>query len=72
MLTTNETRRLKAFSRKVWNGLTASEQCEFYNDTGTIGFVELIAELLHIRLTDDDYETFDAIQKYATEVKKPL
>lgn len=69
-LTKTQINRLKTFGRKTWNSLTKEEQESFYYDTGTIGFVECMADVLHIKLSPLDCDIMEELQAYITEVKK--
>lgn len=40
--------RLKELAISVWNQLSNEEKEDYYNDCGTIGFIEDIARLLHM------------------------
>lgn len=53
--------RLINVGRKIWKMLTPDEQSAYYVDIGTIGFVETIADLLHLSLCTCSLSTFEAI-----------
>ena len=49
--------RLITVGRELWNQLTDDERETWANDTGTMGFVEHVQEILHIDLNDvDEFE----------------
>lgn len=53
-ITTNEMNRLITVGRELWNQLTDDERETWACDTGTLGFVEHVQEILHIDLNDVD------------------
>lgn len=42
--------RLVTIARRIWKSLSREEQERYYNDTGTIGFIEDVAQLLGLHL----------------------
>jgi hypothetical protein len=60
-LTKTQISRLINVGRKIWKMLTPDEQSAYYVDTGTIGFVETVAELLHLDLYTVSLKDFEAI-----------
>lgn len=60
-LTKEQQSRLINMGRKIWKMLTPDEQCMYYVDIGTIGFVEEVATLLHLDLCTTSLKTFEAI-----------
>lgn len=57
------TNRLIEFARKTWKLLTVEEQEYYYYDVGTIGFVELVADALHMNISDLSLDEFDKIHE---------
>ena len=53
--------RLFEVCKSVWQLLTESEREAFVYDTGTIGFVEQCAELIHFDLNTITEKQFDEI-----------
>jgi hypothetical protein len=39
-------------SRTIWQLLTSDEQEQYYNDTGTIGFVDDVSRILYLDVDD--------------------
>lgn len=68
-MTREQINRIKVVGTSIWNRLTKQEQEAFYYDIGTIGFVECVAYLLHIKLLDDE-ELIDELQAFITRNKK--
>lgn len=60
-LTKAQISRLINVGRKIWKMLTPDEQYAYYVDIGTIGFVETVAELLHLSLCTVSLKDFEAI-----------
>lgn len=60
-LTRTQISRLINVGRKIWKMLTPDEQSAYYVDIGTIGFVETVAELLHLSLCTVSLKDFEAI-----------
>lgn len=60
-LTKEQTKRLVTVARKIWKTLTQEEQEGYYNDIGTIGFVENVSVLLHLGSYTVSLAEFDAI-----------
>ena len=60
-LTKLQAGRLITVGRKIWKMLTPDEQSAYYVDVGTIGFVETIADLLHLSLCTLSLKDFEAI-----------
>ena len=59
-LNRTQTARLISFARHTWRSLSHEEQEKYWNDTGTIGFIEDMARVLHLHtytLTLDEFET---------------
>lgn len=69
-MTKEQINRIKVVGTSIWNRLTKQEQEAFYYDTGTIGFVECVADLLHIKLKLLDYEIIEELQAFITRNKK--
>lgn len=61
VLTKKQANRLITVARKIWKTLTPEEQEGYYNDIGTIGFVENVAVLLHLGLYKVSIAEFEAI-----------
>ncbi|MBO7323430.1 MAG: hypothetical protein J6U51_07600 [Bacteroidales bacterium] len=55
--------RLITAGRRIWKSLTPEEQEAYYYDTGTIGFVEDVAKLLHLHIYNTSLTTFEAIHR---------
>ena len=60
-LTKTQISRLINVGRKIWKMLTPDEQSAYYVDIGTIGFVETVADLLHLSLCTVSLKDFEAI-----------
>ena len=59
-LNKTQTARLITVARRTWKSLSREEQESYYNDRGTIGFIEDIACILNLhtyKLTLDEFET---------------
>lgn len=50
-MTKEELTRLTEMAQTIWELLTEDEREAFYVDIGTIGFVENVANLLHINIS---------------------
>ena len=60
-LTKEEQSRFINVGRKIWKMLTPDEQSMYYVDIGTVHFVELVAELLHLNLKECSIKELEAI-----------
>lgn len=63
MITVHDFKRMTQVGRRVWNALTNDEREAWYCDTGTYGFIECVADILHIDLskwTTEDMEYVEA------------
>ena len=47
-MTTHELKRMTQVGKRVWNALTNEEREAWYYDAGTYGFIECIADILHV------------------------
>ena len=54
---------LKQMTRTIWQLLTSDEQEQYYNDTGTIGFVDDVSRMLYLDVDDLTHEQLDEILK---------
>lgn len=64
--------RLVYLGRKLWKALTDEEKGNFYFDVGTFGFVELIADVLHVDLGELSYNEFAALHDKIIYGKKKV
>ena len=55
--------RLKQMTETIWQAMTANEQEQYYNDTGTIGFVEDVSRILYLDVDDLTDEQMNEILK---------
>ena len=46
--------RFVAIARQIWQSLTDDEQEDYYYTEGTIGFLEDVAQILHMNICDAD------------------
>lgn len=61
-MTHEEYKRIDEASKSLWSCLTDQEKDEYYDHTGTIKFVERVANLLNIKLTDNDADSLCELQ----------
>lgn len=61
-MTHEEYMRLNKMTAIFWSCLTDKEKDEYYDHTGTIKFVECVANMLNICLTGDDDDTLCKLQ----------
>lgn len=69
-LNKTQTARLVTLTRRIWKSLSREERENYYNDTGTIGFIEDVARILNLhtyKLTLNEFETIH--NKVFQEVK---
>ena len=60
-MTKNELTRLTKIALSTWRLLDVEEKEAFYADTGTIGFVENVANLLHIDISTMSLNELDEL-----------
>lgn len=63
-LTKEQKNRLCKVGRRIWRMLSDDERDAYYCDTGTIGFVENVATLLHLGLCTVTLDEFERIHNY--------
>lgn len=70
-LTRTQKGRLVTMARRIWKSLSHEEQERYYYDTGTIGFVENVAQLLGLHLCTLTLSEFEQIHtKIFQEVQR--
>lgn len=71
--TENELNRLVTVGRELWNNLTDDERETWACDTGTLGFVEHVFEILHLDTESvDDFEQIHNLIIYPPTVVDDL
>lgn len=60
-MTKQELTHLTEMAQAIWELLTEDEQKAFCVDTGTIGFVEKVADLLHIDISTMTLDELDEL-----------
>lgn len=65
--------RITQFGRSIWLSMTDRERSCYWYDTGTIGFVEHIFDILHLSTADVTPEQFEQIHNsiIAPELDEP-
>lgn len=61
-MTMNEMKRMTQVGRRTWNALTNAEKDAWYCDTGTYGFIECIADILHIDISNWSADNMDYVE----------
>lgn len=70
MLPTNEQLgRIITVARKIWRTFTEEEKANFYNETGTYGFVQMVADMLYIDIGELPFAQFDAMHSMIIRVR---
>jgi hypothetical protein len=55
--------RLKQMTSTIWSAMIANEQEQYYNDIGTIGFVDDVSRILYLDVDDLTDEQMNEILK---------
>ena len=71
-MTREELNRLAEMAQTVWKPLTDDEREAFYADIGTIGFLENVANLLHMDISTMTLDEFDELWEMVDKTEKTV